>query len=66
VGAATIAGRRGKIGIVYKEEDTVVPRANLVPLLVGAKEIARRYGIRTVCYGHAATATCTSTFSRWV
>ncbi len=38
---------------VYKEEDTVVPRNNLVPLLVGVKEISSRYGIRTVCYGHA-------------
>ena len=38
---------------VYKEEDTVVPRANLVALLVGVKEIAKRHGIRTVCYGHA-------------
>lgn len=38
---------------VYKEEDTVVPRHNLVPLLVGVKEIAKRHGIRTVCYGHA-------------
>jgi len=38
---------------VYKEEDTVVPRFNLVPLLVGVKNIARRYGITTVCYGHA-------------
>jgi glycolate oxidase len=38
---------------VYKEEDTVVPRNNIVPLLVGVKEIAARYGIRTVCYGHA-------------
>jgi len=38
---------------VYKEEDTVVPRINLVPLLVGVKEIAGRFGIRAVCYGHA-------------
>ncbi|MCK4775406.1 MAG: FAD-binding protein, partial [Candidatus Krumholzibacteria bacterium] len=38
---------------VYKEEDTVVPRNNIVPLLIGVKEIAARYGIRTVCYGHA-------------
>jgi len=38
---------------VYKEEDTVVPRHNLVPLLVGVKEIAAKYGITTVCYGHA-------------
>jgi glycolate oxidase subunit GlcD len=38
---------------IYKEEDTVVPRASLVPLLLGVKEIAARHGIRTVCYGHA-------------
>jgi len=38
---------------VYKEEDTVVPRNNIVPLLIGVKEIARKYGITTVCYGHA-------------
>jgi glycolate oxidase len=38
---------------VYKEEDTVVPRNNIVPLLLGVKDIAARYGIRTVCYGHA-------------
>jgi glycolate oxidase len=38
---------------VYKEEDTVVPRNNIVPLLIGVKEIARRHGIRAVCYGHA-------------
>jgi len=38
---------------VYKEEDTVVPRNNIVPLLVGVKKIAAKYGIKTVCYGHA-------------
>ncbi|NIM19836.1 MAG: FAD-binding protein [Candidatus Latescibacteria bacterium] len=38
---------------IYKEEDTVVPRYNLVPLLLGVKEISKRYGITTVCYGHA-------------
>jgi glycolate oxidase len=38
---------------VYKEEDTVVPRSQLVALLLGVKEIAARHGIRTVCYGHA-------------
>jgi glycolate oxidase len=37
----------------YKEEDTVVPRANLVPLVKGVKEICGRYGITSVCYGHA-------------
>ncbi len=38
---------------IYKEEDTVVPRHNLVPLVLGVKEISERYGITTVCYGHA-------------
>jgi glycolate oxidase len=38
---------------LYKEEDTVVPRHNIVTLLTGVKGIAKRYGIRTVCYGHA-------------
>jgi glycolate oxidase len=47
------AGEAVKSLSVYKEEDTVVPRSNIVPLLVGVKEIAERYGIKTVCYGHA-------------
>lgn len=47
------AGEAVKSVSVYKEEDTVVPRHNLVPLLIGVKDIANRYGIRTVCYGHA-------------
>jgi glycolate oxidase len=38
---------------IYKEEDTVVPRNQLVALLRGVKEIAARHGLRTVCYGHA-------------
>jgi glycolate oxidase len=38
---------------VYKEEDTVVPRNNIVPLLLGVKKIARAYGVTTICYGHA-------------
>ncbi len=38
---------------IYKEEDTVVPRAELPLLLKGVKEIGLRYGFRTVCYGHA-------------
>lgn len=37
----------------YKEEDTVVPRANLPALVKGVQEIARRYGITAICYGHA-------------
>jgi glycolate oxidase len=38
---------------VYKEEDTVVPRAELPQLLKGVKEIGRKYGFHSVCYGHA-------------
>ena len=38
---------------IYKEEDTVVPRAYLPQLLTGVKEIGLKYGFRTVCYGHA-------------
>lgn len=38
---------------VYKEEDTVVPRAELPKLLKGVKEIGKKYGFQSVCYGHA-------------
>ncbi len=38
---------------VYKEEDTVVPRAELPVLLKAVKEIGARYGFESVCYGHA-------------
>jgi glycolate oxidase len=38
---------------VYKEEDTVVPRAELPLLLKGVKEIGNKYGFKSVCYGHA-------------
>ncbi len=37
----------------YKEEDTVVPRAHLPQLVKGVKEICNRYGITSICYGHA-------------
>lgn len=42
-----------KANSVYKEEDTVVPRAELPVLLKGVKEIGRKYGFHSVCYGHA-------------
>ena len=42
-----------KANSVYKEEDTVVPRANLPQLLNGVKLIGNKYGFRSVCYGHA-------------
>ncbi|MEX1187803.1 MAG: FAD-linked oxidase C-terminal domain-containing protein [Bacteroidia bacterium] len=42
-----------KSNSVYKEEDTVVPRAELPALLKGVKEIGEKYGFKSVCYGHA-------------
>ena len=47
------AGEAVKSHSVYKEEDTVVPRAELPKLLKGVKDIGRKYGFRSVCYGHA-------------
>jgi glycolate oxidase len=46
-------GEAVKSNSVYKEEDTVVPRAELPRLLKGVKDIGKRYGFKTVCYGHA-------------
>ena len=46
-------GEAVKAHSIYKEEDTVVPRAALPELLTGVKEIGKRYGFRSVCYGHA-------------
>ncbi len=42
-----------KSNSMYKEEDTVVPRANLPQLIKGIKETGRKYGFESVCYGHA-------------
>jgi glycolate oxidase len=42
-----------KSNSVYKEEDTVVPRYKLPELLKGVKEIGKRFGFKSVCYGHA-------------
>lgn len=38
---------------VYKEEDTVVPRAALPALVAGLKKIGQAYNFESVCYGHA-------------
>jgi glycolate oxidase len=46
-------GEAVKSHSVYKEEDTVVPRAELPTLLHGVKEIGKKYGFKSVCYGHA-------------
>lgn len=42
-----------KANSIYKEEDTVVPRAELAKLLKGVKSIGEKYGFKSVCYGHA-------------
>lgn len=36
----------------YKEEDTVVPRTVLPDLLEKVKSLGKKYGFRSVCYGH--------------
>lgn len=46
-------GEAVKSHSVYKEEDTVVPRAELPVLLKGVKDIGNKYGFQSVCYGHA-------------
>jgi len=46
-------GEAVKSNSVYKEQDTVVPRAELAKLLKGVKEIGNKYGFKSVCYGHA-------------
>lgn len=38
---------------IYKEEDTVVPRAELPKLLAFVKALGNKYGFQSVCYGHA-------------
>lgn len=42
-----------KSNSIYKEEDTVVPRASLPQLIKGIKETGAKYGFESVCYGHA-------------
>ena len=46
-------GEAVKSNSVYKEEDTVVPRAELPRLLMGVKAIGKKHGFSSVCYGHA-------------
>jgi len=38
---------------VYREEDTVVPRAKLPELMKMLREIEKKYDINIICYGHA-------------
>lgn len=46
-------GEAVKSNSVYKEEDTVVPRARLPQLLSIVKQLGDEYGFKSVCYGHA-------------
>jgi glycolate oxidase len=46
-------GEAVKSHSIYKEEDTVVPRAELPVLLRAVKDIGKKYGFHSVCYGHA-------------
>ncbi len=46
-------GEAVKSHSIYKEEDTVVPRAELPILLKAVKDIGKKYGFHSVCYGHA-------------
>jgi glycolate oxidase len=46
-------GEAVKGNTIYKEEDTVVPRADLGLLLKKVKEVGTRYNFESVCYGHA-------------
>lgn len=46
-------GEAVKAESVYKEEDTVVPRAELPKLMKAVKKIGGEYGFRSICYGHA-------------
>jgi glycolate oxidase len=48
-----VMGVSVKSNSVYKEEDTVVPRAALPQLISGIKEVGAKYGFESVCYGHA-------------
>lgn len=38
---------------ISKEQDTVVPRAELPKLVKGVKLIGKKYNFKSVCYGHA-------------
>ncbi len=42
-----------KSNAISKEQDTVVPRAELPKLVKGVKAVGAKYKFKTVCYGHA-------------
>lgn len=42
-----------KMNAISKEQDTVVPRAELSQLVAGVKDISVKYNFKSICYGHA-------------
>lgn len=46
-------GEAAKKNNIYKEEDTVVPRAHLPELLETVSALESQWGFRTITYGHA-------------
>jgi glycolate oxidase len=50
-------GEMVKLHSIFKEEDTVVKRANLPKLMAGVKAIGKEYHFESVCYGHAGDGT---------
>lgn len=48
-----VMGEAAKSSSIYKEEDTVVPRAKLPQLLKKVKELGKAYGFDSIAYGHA-------------
>lgn len=48
-----VTGEAAKGSSIYKEEDTVVPRAKLPELLAKVKKLGTEYGFDSICYGHA-------------
>lgn len=42
-----------KMNAISKEQDTVVPRAELPQLVAGVKDISIKYNFKSICYGHA-------------
>lgn len=46
-------GEAAKSSSIYKEEDTVVPRAKLPDLMRKVKALGKEYHFESICYGHA-------------
>ena len=46
-------GEAVKKRAIYKEEDTVVPRARFPELMEGVDAVMKKYGLTAFCYGHA-------------